>query len=364
MCCPAEGRKAEDAYEKDGTLPDPSSTTNPEFKIVLSIIREGLPKNPRKWTEMCKQCMGVSEETTTGVKRLYEMQAQGEQEGTHMPHLTNWLANPNHVCLVVCCSCVTPAGAPSLAAEHRGCAACRCRACRGCCPLLDAVCMRALACIMHCSVLTLQNIHHHCPAEAGYNGLCWRMPTLLVGYCWAGGLPASPAFEAPGLPPRGLALVWCVALSSAVLHFLAGTLMFPAINVNDSVTKSKFDNLYGCKHSLPDGIMRATDVMIAGEPTTPPPGGQSATSRLQLAVVGPVTGCQLTLCAQCQARVQMPLPEEFCRCCILSSLEVAVCAASAWPLFLAEFKPAHCCVQASRCLWPGMEMWAKAVQRP
>ena len=41
-----------------------------------------------------------------------------------------------------------------------------------------------------------------------------------------------------------------------------GTLMFPAINVNDSVTKSKFDNLYGCKHSLPDGICRATDVMI------------------------------------------------------------------------------------------------------
>jgi len=44
-----------------------------------------------------------------------------------------------------------------------------------------------------------------------------------------------------------------------------GTLLFPAINVNDSVTKSKFDNLYGCQHSLPDGIMRATDVMIAGK---------------------------------------------------------------------------------------------------
>ena len=44
-----------------------------------------------------------------------------------------------------------------------------------------------------------------------------------------------------------------------------GTLLFPAINVNDSVTKSKFDNVYGCRHSLPDGIMRATDVMIAGK---------------------------------------------------------------------------------------------------
>ncbi|HWC26129.1 MAG TPA: adenosylhomocysteinase, partial [Solirubrobacteraceae bacterium] len=44
-----------------------------------------------------------------------------------------------------------------------------------------------------------------------------------------------------------------------------GTLLFPAINVNDSVTKSKFDNLYGCRHSLVDGIFRATDVMLAGK---------------------------------------------------------------------------------------------------
>jgi adenosylhomocysteinase len=45
----------------------------------------------------------------------------------------------------------------------------------------------------------------------------------------------------------------------------AGTLLFPAINVNDSVTKSKFDNLYGCRESLADGIKRATDIMIAGK---------------------------------------------------------------------------------------------------
>jgi adenosylhomocysteinase len=44
-----------------------------------------------------------------------------------------------------------------------------------------------------------------------------------------------------------------------------GELLFPSFNVNDSVTKSKFDNLYGCRHSLPDGIMRATDVMLAGK---------------------------------------------------------------------------------------------------
>ena len=47
----------------------------------------------------------------------------------------------------------------------------------------------------------------------------------------------------------------------------AGTLLFPAINVNDSVTKSKFDNIYGCRHSVVDGLNRATDVMIAGKLT-------------------------------------------------------------------------------------------------
>src|SRR5204863_3169790 len=45
----------------------------------------------------------------------------------------------------------------------------------------------------------------------------------------------------------------------------AGALLFPAINVNDSVTKSKFDNKYGCRHSLIDGINRATDVLIGGK---------------------------------------------------------------------------------------------------
>src|SRR5207244_12489771 len=44
-----------------------------------------------------------------------------------------------------------------------------------------------------------------------------------------------------------------------------GRLLFPAFNVNDSVTKSKFDNLYGCRESLTDGIRRGTDVMMAGK---------------------------------------------------------------------------------------------------
>src|SRR4029078_3125030 len=45
----------------------------------------------------------------------------------------------------------------------------------------------------------------------------------------------------------------------------ANTLLFPAINVNASVTKSKFDNIYGCRHSLTDGLCRATDVMLGGK---------------------------------------------------------------------------------------------------
>ena len=56
----------------------------------------------------------------------------------------------------------------------------------------------------------------------------------------------------------------------------AGTLLFPAINVNDSVTKSKFDNIYGCRHSLIDGLNRATDVMIGGKVAVVPATARSA----------------------------------------------------------------------------------------
>ncbi len=54
----------------------------------------------------------------------------------------------------------------------------------------------------------------------------------------------------------------CTASTSMMRE---GSLLFPAINVNDSVTKSKFDNKYGCRHSLIDGINRATDVLIGGK---------------------------------------------------------------------------------------------------
>jgi len=107
-------------FEKAGSVPDPTTAANPELAIVLGLLQRSLKSEPQKWTAMAKNIRGVTEETTTGVKRLYKMAANGE-------------------------------------------------------------------------------------------------------------------------------------------------LLFPAINVNDSVTKSKFDNLYGCRHSLIDALNRATDVMLAGK---------------------------------------------------------------------------------------------------
>merc|ERR1712226_1363963 len=115
-----KGKEFEEKYAKDKSLPDPESTTNPEFKCILQLIKDSIPLDATKWSRMAAACKGVSEETTTGVLRLKEMAKKGE-------------------------------------------------------------------------------------------------------------------------------------------------LLFPAINVNDCVTKSKFDNVYGCRHSLTDGIMRATDVMIGGK---------------------------------------------------------------------------------------------------
>src|SRR6185503_14617586 len=66
-------------------------------------------------------------------------------------------------------------------------------------------------------------------------------------------------------PIRGLSEETTTGVHRLYEMFKEGKLKVPAINVNDSVTKSKFDNLYGCRESLLDGIKRATDVMIAGK---------------------------------------------------------------------------------------------------
>ncbi|KAF8016278.1 hypothetical protein BT93_H1702 [Corymbia citriodora subsp. variegata] len=72
-----EGVKAEKVYEKTGKLPDPASTDDAEFQILLTIIRDGLKTDPKRYHKMKGRLVGVSEETTTGVKRLYQMQANG-----------------------------------------------------------------------------------------------------------------------------------------------------------------------------------------------------------------------------------------------------------------------------------------------
>ena len=64
---------------------------------------------------------------------------------------------------------------------------------------------------------------------------------------------------------KGLSEETTTGVHNLYKMFKNGKLKCPAINVNDSVTKSKFDNLYGCRESLVDGIKRATDVMIAGK---------------------------------------------------------------------------------------------------
>ncbi|KAG5032189.1 hypothetical protein JHK82_015775 [Glycine max] len=70
-----EGIKAKELYEKTDELPDPNSTDNVEFQIVLTIIRDRLKTDPTRNHKMKERFVGVYEETTTGVKRLYQMQA-------------------------------------------------------------------------------------------------------------------------------------------------------------------------------------------------------------------------------------------------------------------------------------------------
>jgi adenosylhomocysteinase len=88
--------------------------------------------------------------------------------------------------------------------------------------------------------------------------------------CLYAAIKAKLAIDATWYSRKGAAIIGVTEETTTGVHRLkemsaAGTLMFRAINVNDSVTKSKFDNLYGCRESLVDSIKRATDVMIAGK---------------------------------------------------------------------------------------------------
>ena len=97
-----------------------------------------------------------------------------------------------------------------------------------------------------------------------------RTPTARSGRSSWRCCSARSARTATAGPPIGEAIKGVTEETTTGVHRLyemakEGSLLFPAINVNDSVTKSKFDNKYGCRHSLIDGINRATDVLIGGK---------------------------------------------------------------------------------------------------
>merc|ERR1711920_1100719 len=73
-----EGVKAEAAFKADGTVPEPEKADNPEFKEILTVLRDQLRMDPQYWTKMSAVCFGVSEETTTGIHRLVSMSKSGE----------------------------------------------------------------------------------------------------------------------------------------------------------------------------------------------------------------------------------------------------------------------------------------------
>ena len=100
------------------------------------------------------------------------------------------------------------------------------------------------------------------PAPADGDGEDWR---ALLGRLEAIGAVEPGFFEAAAGGIRGVTEETTTGVMRLHQMHERGELLFPAVNVNDSVTKSKFDNTYGCRHSLIDGINRATDVMIGGK---------------------------------------------------------------------------------------------------
>ena len=100
------------------------------------------------------------------------------------------------------------------------------------------------------------------PAPADADGEDWR---ALLGRLEAIRAGEPGFFEAAAAGIRGVTEETTTGVMRLHQMHERGELLFPAVNVNDSVTKSKFDNTYGCRHSLIDGINRATDVMIGGK---------------------------------------------------------------------------------------------------
>jgi adenosylhomocysteinase len=110
----------------------------------------------------------------------------------------------------------------------------------------------------------------HLGKKAETDASVLNSPTSEEEVCLYAAIKAKLAVDATWYSRKGAQILGVTEETTTGVHRLkemsaAGTLMFRAINVNDSVTKSKFDNLYGCRESLVDSIKRATDVMIAGK---------------------------------------------------------------------------------------------------
>ncbi len=111
-------------------------------------------------------------------------------------------------------------------------------------------------------------LHFGCKAEKDLSVL--NNPGSEEEICLFESIKKTLKTDPPGIQKRLKEIKGVTEETTTGVHRLyemhkKGELAFPAINVNDSVTKSKFDNLYGCRESLVDGIKRATDVMIAGK---------------------------------------------------------------------------------------------------
>merc|ERR1712107_128590 len=85
-----KGTELEAAFAKDGTLPDPESTTNPEFKCVFQLVKDSISLDATKWTRMTKHCKGVSEETTTGHPSFVMSCSFTNQVLAQLDLLRNW----------------------------------------------------------------------------------------------------------------------------------------------------------------------------------------------------------------------------------------------------------------------------------
>ncbi len=209
-----------------------------EDEIELNaILKKVLAEDSTRWHRVAEEVRGVSEETTTGVHRLYQMQEEGK--------LLFPAFNVN--------DSVTKSKFDNLYG-------CRESLADGIKRATDV--MIAGKVVVVCGYGDVGKGCSHSMRSYGARVLVTEVDPICALQAAMEGFEVVTMEEA--------CLEGNIFVTTTGVHRLyqmqeEGKLLFPAFNVNDSVTKSKFDNLYGCRESLADGIKRATDVMIAGK---------------------------------------------------------------------------------------------------